>query len=161
MNKNDNIVSFRKLVPTYYPLLLKWLQTSHVKEWWNDGDDTLEKVAWRYRPDDKGAGYLILLDERPIGYIQYELFTDGGAGVDLFIGEANQINKGIGTQTMKEFVEQVVELHQPTFVDVDPHPDNKRAIRCYEKAGFKHVLTIVTTEGKLSYLMRRNSPYRS
>jgi ribosomal protein S18 acetylase RimI-like enzyme len=77
----------------------------------------------------------------------------------FFIGEANQINKGIGTQTMKEFVEQVVELHQPTFVDVDPHPDNKRAIRYYEKAGFKHVSTIVTTEGKLSYLMRRNNPY--
>jgi hypothetical protein len=92
MNKNDNIVSFRKLVPTYYPLLLKWLQTSHVKEWWNDGDDTLEKVARHYQPDDKGAGYLILLDERPIGYIQYELLTDGGAGVDLFYrrGEPNK-----------------------------------------------------------------------
>jgi hypothetical protein len=35
-------------------LLLTWLSNEHVKQWWNDGDDTLEKVALHYgaeKPD--------------------------------------------------------------------------------------------------------------
>ncbi len=32
--------------------LLRWLSEENVKEWWNDEDDTLEKVALHYGEDD-------------------------------------------------------------------------------------------------------------
>ncbi|HSM07403.1 MAG TPA: hypothetical protein VLA33_00110 [Gemmatimonadota bacterium] len=35
----------------------------------------------------------------------------------------------------------------------DPHPDNARAIRCYEKVGFKRAGEIVTPDGR-ALLMR-------
>jgi len=39
------MLSFRPLLPADFPLLLAWLSRPHVKEWWDDGEDTLEKVA--------------------------------------------------------------------------------------------------------------------
>ena len=36
----------------------------------------------------------------------------------------------------------------------DPAPTNLRAIRCYEKAGFRRLRTIVTPDGPAEYMVR-------
>jgi aminoglycoside 6'-N-acetyltransferase-1b len=46
-----------------------------------------------------------------------------------------------------------------TRIQTDPSPRNARAIRCYEKAGFRRVGTIVTPDGPAEYMVidrRRN-----
>ncbi len=43
--------SFRPLTDADHPLLRDWLQRPHVKEWWDDGDNTLAKVAQHYSRD--------------------------------------------------------------------------------------------------------------
>lgn len=37
-------LNIRPLTDADFPLLLAWLAKPHVKAWWDDGDDTLEKV---------------------------------------------------------------------------------------------------------------------
>lgn len=37
------MLKFRFFTTDDLPLMLEWLSKEHVKEWWNDGDDTLEK----------------------------------------------------------------------------------------------------------------------
>jgi RimJ/RimL family protein N-acetyltransferase len=44
-----------------------------------------------------------------------------------------------------------------TRIQVDPKPDNPRAIRCYEKAGFRAVREIDTPDGR-ALLMYCNRP---
>jgi RimJ/RimL family protein N-acetyltransferase len=152
------MLRFRPLVADDFPLLLEWLSKEHVKQWWDDGDDTLQKVVRNYGEPEASLERFILVDsyeggERPIGYFQYYLIPDGSIGIDQFIGEEEFINRGVGTKAIQMFVEMIMGERKPTSIILDPAPENKRAIRCYEKAGFKHYETKPGEEG-LAYMMR-------
>ena len=145
---------FRRLSPDDFPLMLAWLRKIHVREWWNDGDDSLEKVAAHYGAQDETERFILLDGETPIGYFQY-YFADGGAiGIDQFIGDETYLNRGVGTETIKMFVRMIVDKHAPPFIILDPSPENKRAVRCYEKVGFRHYETKIAGGGVLAYMMR-------
>jgi RimJ/RimL family protein N-acetyltransferase len=75
-------------------------------------------------------------------------------GIDQFIGEEDYVNKGVGQETIKMFVELITQKCRPRSIILDPAPDNKRAVRCYEKLGFKHYETVETENGHSAYLMR-------
>lgn len=55
------ILSFRPLIEADYPTLLEWLQRPHIKKWWDDGDDTLEKVVEHYAAEDDTKRFILLL----------------------------------------------------------------------------------------------------
>ena len=150
---------FRPLVADDFPLLLEWLSKEHVKQWWDDGDDTLEKVARNYGEEEEGLERFILVaagesDEKPIGYFQHYLAGDGSIGIDQFIGEEDYINRGVGTEAIAIFIEMIMRKHAPASIILDPSPDNKRAIRCYEKVGFRYYETKEGVEGGWAYMMR-------
>ena len=143
------------------PQLFDWLQRPHVKEWWNDNEDTLEKVAENYSQPEAGLERWILMErsydaERPIGYFQSYKIDDETVGIDQLIGEPDCIGRGIGTTAIREFCLLVAERLCPTIIVLDPEPANKRAIRAYEKAGFTHYKTSLNEDGKLAYMMRLN-----
>lgn len=153
------MLSFRPLSTNDFSLLLTWLSNDHVKQWWNDGDDTLEKVALHYGAEEPDVARFILmqsteLGECPIGYFQYYIVSKDVIGIDQFIGEIDQINQGIGTAAIKLFLETIVASHNPREVIIDPHPENQRAIRCYEKVGFVYYATEVNENGESAYMMK-------
>ena len=52
------MLSFSPLEKPDHSVLLEWLQLPHVKEWWDDGNDTLEKVSTHYSSDtDKNTPF--------------------------------------------------------------------------------------------------------
>jgi RimJ/RimL family protein N-acetyltransferase len=121
----------------------------------------LEKVALHYGAKDEAMRFVLVEVkenlEKPIGYFQYYLdyfASDGLIGIDQFIGEENYLNKGVGTNTIKMFVEMIVRQHNPTAIIIDPSPENKRAIRCYEKVGFEYYETKKDENGDAAYMMR-------
>ena len=70
------------------------------------------------------------------------LFVDEEKGtfcIDLFIGEEKYLNKGYGSQIVRTFVEKIFSEFNAQKILVDPAYSNKRAIRCYEKAGFEFI----------------------
>ena len=152
-------LAFRPLTPDDYPLLLDWLQRPHVKEWWDDGDDALEQVAAHYSDPDAERFILLYRDPvteeaRPIGYFQYYLEEEGVVGIDQFIGEADLLNRGLGTAAVRAFLQLVIARENPRRIILDPEPENARAIRCYEKVGFRHYETVPTEDGKQAYMMK-------
>jgi RimJ/RimL family protein N-acetyltransferase len=145
-----------------FPLMLEWLSREHVKKWWNDGDNTLAKVAAHYGEKSENVKRFILIElegneEKPIGYFQYYFAPENSIGIDQFIGEESYINRGVGEKTIKMFVELIRQKHQPASIILDPSPENKRAIRCYEKVGFKHFQTKEISNGQTAYLMKLES----
>jgi aminoglycoside 6'-N-acetyltransferase len=153
------MLSFRPLRVTDFPLLLTWLSNDHVKRWWNDGDDTLEKVALHYGAEAPDVARFMLIEskgmsESPLGYFQYYIVSKEIIGIDQFIGEADRINQGIGTAAIKLFLETIVARHKPQQVIIDPHPENKCAIRCYEKVGFMYYAMELKENGESAYMMR-------
>jgi len=150
------MVSFKKFRDSDFETMYRWLQKPHVKEWWNDGDDTIEKVTDHYSKEDDLVSRYILQSEslEPIGYFQFYIESAGVVGIDQFIGEESFLNKGVGTEAVKMFVEMISCDLDPRMIIVDPEPNNRRAIRCYEKVGFQFAELRVGEKGKEAYIMR-------
>jgi len=151
------MVAFRKLTGEDFPLMLEWLAKSHVKEWWNDGDDTIEKVALHFGEEEWSVKRFILFETengKALGYFQYYFADDGSIGIDQFIGEEDHTNRGVGTRAIKKFVKMIFKKHRPPRIFLDPSPANKRAIRCYEKVGFAHYKTVIKESGERAFMMQ-------
>lgn len=165
-------ISFRRMQMEDLELMYKWLNKPHVRQWYDrDKGSSLEAIEERYGPkikDEKPTDcYLVFCEAKPFGYIQkykvndwpefadYVGYDNGASSVDLFIGEPSFMGKGYGSMMLKKFVDEVV------FADpkinrciIGPEPKNARAIRSYEKAGFKYVKTVqVGNEPNPTYVM--------
>lgn len=78
-------------------------------------------------------------------------------GIDQFIGEVDCIGKGYGTLFIKEFIKHLQAENEGITVILDPDPENKAAIPCYEKVGFVTVGEYELPENRgLVVLMRYN-----
>lgn len=147
-------IEFKAMTEKHLPLWLKWSEKPHVKDvWFIDGYETVDYIHRKIAGNGYDHPFMIYLDDLPIGYIvccdlyAYKticptpngLFTnedDGTFCMDLFIGEEAFLNKGLGTQIVSAFGEFVFDQFSAKRLLIDPALSNKRAIRCYEKAGF-------------------------
>lgn len=138
---------FRDVTEADLPMLAAWLAEPHLAEWW--GDDAEASVAEIAEAIDsiETEPLIVELDGRPIAYLQsYDPHLEDGhpyrdqpfgtLGMDISIGPPDLVGKGHGTAIVRQFVDMLFEEGAPRVV-IDPHPDNARAIRAYEKAGFR------------------------
>jgi aminoglycoside 6'-N-acetyltransferase len=107
-----------------------------VARWWRGIDDPYvrEKVT-------DGVTFAILDDGEVAGMIQYHEEDDEEyrhAGMDLFLGTPFQ-DRGLGTDTVRTMARYLIEERGHHRLTIDPAAHNDRAIRCYEKAGFRRV----------------------
>lgn len=161
-----NTIEFSSLQEHHIPLLRKWLKEPHVAEFWQETEDE-EKFRDKFLgklPERGVSAFVILVDSKLIGYIQYyDACKVGGGwwpdaeegtfGIDQFIGDPDMVGKGLGTEIIKRFVENIFLLSKVSQIITDPEPMNKRAIRAYEKVGFKSIGEI-KTPGGAALLMR-------
>ncbi len=72
-------IRFRTLTRDDFPTLARWLARPHVARWWNH-DHSAEAVERDFGPAVDGTDptemYVVLLGDRPIGFIQYSRFAD-------------------------------------------------------------------------------------
>lgn len=155
-------ITFEHLNESHFSLLLKWLETPHVKKWWDqEVNYTIDLVRAKYSSyveDYKQVGmvnkpihaYIINVEQNPIGYIQiynaYDfprseplLDLPQNLGVfDIFIGEEKYLGQNLGSKAIVEFL----NLHCSNYdhIFADPALENIAAIKCYEKAGFKKII---------------------
>jgi RimJ/RimL family protein N-acetyltransferase len=176
MSSDD--IAFRPLAEADLPLVHAWLNNPEVARWYglgfeNQTSPTLEQVAEYYAPRIPGEQpvicYIIEAAGRPVGFIQtYRIgdypeyaravdYDDDAWAIDLFIGEDDCRGGGFGSAAVSRFVE--TEVFSQPGVDtavMSPNPDNKRGIRAYEKAGFRHLKTVwMPPENAYEYVMVR------
>ena len=165
-------IQFSPLQPSDLPLIQHWLQQAHVKTWW-ETSDSYANIEQEFLPltdsSNSTRGYLAWLNTEPIGFIQsyvvkdsgdgwWEAETDPGArGIDQFLGNAEQLNQGLGTTMVQAFTVLLFADPAVTKIQTDPAPNNARAIRCYNKAGFVAVNQVMTPDG-LALLMLKQRP---
>jgi aminoglycoside 6'-N-acetyltransferase len=160
-------IAFPPLTVADLPLVEEWLRRDHVVRWWRD--DVGESIT-EYRRALEGREptehFLIEVDGRPVGMIQSYLVSDypeweevvqvgaGVVGVDLMIGEADQIGSGLGPQVLEQFARDVVFPQSGTHAVVATVEEaNRRSWRAFEKAGFRYVRD-VEEDGLPHRLMR-------
>ncbi|NIP56492.1 MAG: GNAT family N-acetyltransferase, partial [Gemmatimonadetes bacterium] len=103
--------------------------------------------------------WITLLDGRSLGYIQSYVAAEVGSGwwpevgdpgvlgIDFFLADPARLGRGLGTAIVQAFVERLLEDPTVTRVQADPAPDNRRSIRCLEKAGFRRSGPVTTPDG--------------
>lgn len=161
------MISFKKLAVSDFGLLLEWLNSKHVKEYWDTDVYYNEKAVYdKYYPriiKQKIDMYIIYYLNTPIGYIQsynedkiakYKL-TEKARGIDIYIGNPNYLYKGYGKAIIIEFIEKYIFSNKSIiYCVIDPELSNVIAQKAYYKAGFRHVNTVYSdTESKNQYLM--------
>lgn len=143
--------SFRPILRNDTSLLREWLSTPHFQEWWGDVDEEIELFF-----DDGVTPFIFQVDDENVGIIQYwdvastrrypELtpierdyiatLKDEDIGIDISIGETSKLNCGIGPLALRAFIRNIVPKTEGDII-IDPDSRNLRAIRAYEKAGFR------------------------
>jgi RimJ/RimL family protein N-acetyltransferase len=163
------MITFHPLTPGDIPPLHAWLQRPHVMRWWGD-PGTRAQVAGHYlpytRPDATTRACIARLDDVPIGFIQsyvvlasgdgwWEDETDPGArGIDQFLANPEQLGRGLGSAMVRAFVARLFADPSVTQVQTDPSPDNHRAIRSYQRAGFVAERELVTPDGPALLMLK-------
>ena len=107
-------------------VLLKWMTDMRVLEFYEGRDK-------RYTPE------LIQEDF----YEDYE--EDDGDDenvIKAFIGEPDYWNRGIGTEYLKPALKFLRKERHADAIIMDPHQDNIRAIKCYQKTGFRIIKSL-------------------
>jgi len=151
--ENTQHISFAAVKDQDLALLYAWFQKPHIADLWKEPHDWglfHNKFSHQLTRTDCFS-FLVLDGDTPFGYIQYHqvndedrlLFPDitipsSSIGIDLFIGEPDYLNKGLGTKFIKEFL-TFVQKKEPLchMILIDPACDNYRAIACYKKVGFR------------------------
>lgn len=150
-------ITFKEFSCQDYSLFLEWAKKQHVKDtWFADGYESIDNYAKKITGNGYDYSFVIYVNGMPVGYIQcsdlyaYKNLCPNPQGVfineesgtfclDLFIGEEEYLNKGYGTKIVKLFIKKLVTEFKAKKILIDPACSNKRAIRCYEKAGFKFI----------------------
>ena len=60
------------------------------------------------------------------------------AGIDLFVATAHQ-GRGLGSDAIRTLARHLIEERGHHRLSIDPAADNGRAIRAYERVGFRRV----------------------
>ena len=171
--KRGGPVTFRAMRRDDLPLLHEWLARPHVAEWW-DGVPTLVELENDYGPALDGRValwcYIAYEGDTPVGFLQSNVAAASHAdgwwldehdpgvhGIDQFLADGDRLGRGLGTRMVRAFVDRLFEDPAVTRVQTDPSPGNRRAIRCYEKAGFRAVREIDTPDGR-ALLMYQDRP---
>jgi RimJ/RimL family protein N-acetyltransferase len=163
------MITFTPLVESHLPLMHRWLNEGEALRWYGRRPINEESIRRKYlvmKPQTGTRCLIILHDREPIGYLQhyrigdypeYCLQVGGGShdhGLDLFIGCRERIGLGIGTRiVVTALADLIFSQNGAQRCLLGPSPDNKRAIRCYEKCGFRYIRTVTAPDGEKEYLM--------
>lgn len=132
----------RPITPDDLPDLLRWLRDPDVMAFYGLPLTSLAEAREQFLEPSKLPcwRFIIEVDDRAIGEIQYYYTyaeVTWSAGIDLFIGEPDARDRGLGTEVIRTLLRYLFETRGVSRVVIDPEPSNHRAIRAYEKAGFR------------------------
>lgn len=144
--------------------LRTWLIRPHVIRWWGDPPVVLKELA-----ESQAARALIVVDSQPVGFLCWQRPTaeemeQAGLGdlptglidIDIFIGEPDLLGLGLGPRALALLVEKLHAEHCP-LVGLGTSVDNQRALRAYEKVGFRHYREFEEEGQRMVYLVRTTS----
>jgi aminoglycoside 6'-N-acetyltransferase len=118
------------------------LQPSVARWWGGPRDDPDFDVASDWLDgDETDAVFVIEVDGRTVGSIQFgqELEPDYRHGtIDLFLGADHQ-GRGLGPDAIRTVARYLFDVLGHHRITIDPSAANDRAIRAYERVGFRPI----------------------
>ena len=133
-------VTLRPVVRDDAPGLAEILATPEVARWWPAYD--LARVKADFLVNEPNyVVYAIDVDGRLVGMIQTHEEPEPEfrhASIDLFLDPAVH-GQGLGPDAIRAVIGHLIAADGHHRLTIDPAADNERAIRAYEKVGFRPV----------------------
>jgi aminoglycoside 6'-N-acetyltransferase len=122
-----------------YLELEKWYKEKEVNKYFEQRELSLNEIKNKYKErtqkTTKVPVFIIEFNSKDIGIIQYTEKEDKVYEIDIFIGDVSLHSKGIGTKVVTYLSNYLLEKGKKVIMC--PLKENKKAIRCYQKSGFK------------------------
>jgi aminoglycoside 6'-N-acetyltransferase len=140
-------VHLRPAEPRDEAAFLAILTDPTVDHWWQSTDpaaDAREKAT-----QDEIAVWAIEADGEVVGLIQADEETDPmyrHASIDIVLASGAQ-DRGLGSDAVRTVCRWLLETRGHHRITIDPAASNERAIRAYERVGFKPVGILRQYEG--------------
>lgn len=139
------------------PIFYKWATQSDSTAFWygeryNDRIPTYEEFTrdWgRHFFDgskpEKGRSFTIVVGDKAIGQINYNDINrkNNSVELDIIIAENKEKSKGYGSDALKTLADYLFHNMNIQVCEIEVVIKNARAIRAYEKAGFRITKTFV------------------
>jgi aminoglycoside 6'-N-acetyltransferase len=119
------------------PALLALLTDPGVAAWW-------QRASWDQINEEGATVLAIVVEGEVAGSIQFHEETDPDyhfASIDIFVGDAWQ-GRGVGSEALRNLIAYLLGVRGHHRITVDPAAANERAIRVYERLGFRRVGTM-------------------
>jgi aminoglycoside 6'-N-acetyltransferase len=116
------------------------LTEESVARWWGEPEPA-EDIAAKLGGDDDSVLLAVEFGGKLAGGIQYDEEQDPmyrHAGIDIFLGDSYQ-GSGVGPEAIGLLARFLFEQRGHHRITIDPAAANQRAIRCYQKVGFRPV----------------------
>jgi aminoglycoside 6'-N-acetyltransferase len=134
----DGPLTLRPLAEDDLDRLVAIAEAPGVAEWWSPPRGA---EARRDELRNEGLAFAIELDGEVVGWLGFEeeLYPDyAHASLDLFLAPRAQ-DRGLGPAALRLAAGWLVREHGHHRLTIDPAAENARAIRAYEKVGFRPV----------------------
>lgn len=129
----------RAVTPADWPQLELILAEPSVARWWTAAGAAGAAADWL--AGDEAIHFVIEDDGKVIGSIQVEEELDPDyefASIDLFLTSAAQ-GHGLGPDVIRAIARYLLDVRGHHRLTIDPNVANERAIRAYQKVGFRPV----------------------
>lgn len=128
------VSDFNKIIKWHQNQLLTYLAGNRLprnKEECNERYLKNTILNYMLAIEDKSGNFI---GEIEINHIQWK---EKMAELFMYIGEENLWGKGYGTEALSLFIDYIFKTKGFKTIYLRVYESNKRAIRCYEKCGFK------------------------
>ena len=129
-----------------YVIMQEWCSHEFVYEWFEQRILSLDEIRSKYKNK-------LEVGEQDLFFINYNGKNIGFAQIykykgnyftktyeyDLFIGEKEYLNKGIGTQIVNFIDNYIFDTYKSETIVLRPFKRNIRAVKCYEKCNY-HII---------------------
>lgn len=166
VERGDLAIRRMRDIDEEYDRMVRWRNSPHVRMWWDPDDPPLTREAAieEYRsdimPGSPSTACIVELGGQPIGFLQFYRWSSYASdaqeigididerswGIDVFIGEPDQVGKGIGTRMVRLACDYLEAQDPASSIALLTEVDNAVAIRCYEKAGFTKITQVLDTD---------------
>jgi aminoglycoside 6'-N-acetyltransferase len=170
---DEPAIGFRPLTVADLPMVEAWLHRPHWQEWWGEPEIEMDHIRDMVEGRDSTRPFVIERGGEPAGYIQQWVVRDArvepwlteapwvawlpddAVGVDLSLADGDRLGQGLGSAALSAFIALLRANGHRTIV-IDPDPANRRAVRTYEKAGFRPIPELLGRTGD-SLLMQHHA----
>jgi aminoglycoside 6'-N-acetyltransferase len=132
-------VTLRPVEPGDVERLQEILREPEVARWF--GMSTPEETTDEYLSDPEVTAFAIEAEDELVGSIQFYEEDEPDyrhAGMDIFLATDSQ-NQGLGPEALRLLARYLLEERGHHRLIIDPAVANERAIRAYERVGFRRV----------------------